>query len=102
MVLRCGGWGSTAQHSTRRLPECDGGRSCGIAEEGWSARSRPGRRPRDVLAGSVDARSRGCPSHWRSDGLLGRGEAASGRGMNWLGKQLPDLNDEESETQERR
>lgn len=44
----------------------------------------------------MGARSKGCPSHWRSDGLLERGEAASGRGMNWLGKQLPDLNDEES------
>lgn len=43
-----------------------------MVEEGWSARTRPGRRPRGVLA-EVDARSKSCPSHWRKGGCLSEG-----------------------------
>lgn len=67
-----------------------------MVEEGWSARTRPGRRPRDVLA-EVGARSKGCPSHWRRDGCSSEGGGGHlGRGMNSAGPAAPGPERQES------
>lgn len=87
------------QYSTRRLPGCDGGSSGSMVKEGWSARTRPGRRPETCWRKWAHV-LRVAPRIGAE--MAARARQAAGRGMNLAGPAAPGPERQESWTQERR